>query len=217
LEEQLRKNEDETKKLHVQLNEKSHLTTQLTTEKTVIKNERDELLKNIRRVEQESENNIAKVKQKHKEELEQLSNSFLQSLGADPNKDFRTVIKDMKDNNVDLTQQVDLLAETLARKERSLIEALKAVDDLLQYEEQTITRSSDNDDNKLNFDSRNSVANNGNSNKQNIQRMKPPLPKPVTRRPSQSRDSTQLHGPNAMFFKSAMSVRNTSQPNKNTK
>lgn len=132
-EEQGRNYDDQIKKLKAQILDDRQNMSHLQIQANNCKKERDDAIKLLNKMQHENEASILKTKQKHKDELEHLSNGFLQSLGASPGKDAYTVIKELKDNNTNLTKQVDLLAETLARKEKSLFEALKAVDEVLQH------------------------------------------------------------------------------------
>jgi len=71
---------------------------------------------------------------------EKLSTGFLQSLGAEPGKDVTTVIKELKAENVSLKKNVNELAETLARKSQSLLDALQAVDNINNAAEEATKR-----------------------------------------------------------------------------
>merc|ERR1712087_390622 len=76
-------------------------------------------------------------KAKHKAEIKSIMSGFLQSLGAEPGTDPTVVITKLKKDNGQLQNKVDTLAETLARKQQSLIAALQAVDSLAMEDEKT--------------------------------------------------------------------------------
>eukprot|EP01083_Nonionella_stella_P046496 124521_1 len=72
-----------------------------------------------------------KLKQKHAAEMSKLYSGLVESIPS------TTVIATLKNNNIELKNTVDTLAESLARKQQSLIEALQAVDNIASNDEKT--------------------------------------------------------------------------------
>merc|ERR1712038_2030154 len=79
---------------------------------------------------------LRKLQTKHRQQIEKLTAGFLQSLGVEPDddRDISTVLKDLKADNEDLNDRVDILGVSLARKQQSLWEALQAVDNIAMEE-----------------------------------------------------------------------------------
>ncbi|ETO16119.1 hypothetical protein RFI_21239, partial [Reticulomyxa filosa] len=106
---------------------------------TMISSEREEAFRILRKMEKDHESKLQKLKIKHNEELEvsaeylrichiyQVTNGILQTLGAEAGQDIFKVIRQLKDKNNLLQQQVDVLAETYPKQ---LFKALHAVDDI---------------------------------------------------------------------------------------
>jgi len=196
-----------------------------------MRNERDETFALLTKIEKQHASMVKNVKSKHKSEMAQLSAGFLQSLGADPGTDVAAVVKELRTTNENLQQEVDQLAETLARKNLSLMEALTAVDDIaiedsnsksqLHHfrESQTLssprmgghrrTPSSGLRERVKSFHHRRKSLRNSSNQSISDESVLSGLPKPPKRRNSQlgllpMNGSKPQHRPTATFFKEAV-------------
>ena len=178
--------------LQSQVEDDSNTIKNLKTQRDAMRNERDESFKILTKIEKDHQLKIKKLKDKHKMDMSKLSTGFLQSLGAEPGKDVRKYIKDLKQNNVELKEQVETLAETLARKERSLIEALQAVDQLVVDDEKY-------EQAQLVINQQQQILNNNNNKSK---RPKNPLPAPPPNKKNKKDIKTYWNQakPNATFF-----------------
>eukprot|EP01083_Nonionella_stella_P124505 375984_1 len=126
---------DELRKAKQIVDDDRNTIRHLKEQRQAMKKERDEAYTLIDKMEKKYEMTLKKERQKHKNEVDKLSAGFLQSLGAEPGKDVTTVIKELKQRNVALQANVDTLAETLARKQQSLLQALEAMDNIAMEDE----------------------------------------------------------------------------------
>eukprot|EP00484_Ammonia_sp_Unknown_P027724 CAMPEP_0197039940 /NCGR_PEP_ID=MMETSP1384-20130603/16700_1 /TAXON_ID=29189 /ORGANISM="Ammonia sp." /LENGTH=577 /DNA_ID=CAMNT_0042470615 /DNA_START=40 /DNA_END=1773 /DNA_ORIENTATION=+ len=125
----------QTTKFQQQVEDDRHVIRHLQQQRTSMKSERDESFSLLATLEKEHSMTVKKLKAKHKAELDALTNGLLQSLGAEAGKDITAVVKELKHQNLELKKTVNTLAESLARKQQSLLEALQAVDDTTMQEE----------------------------------------------------------------------------------
>ena len=90
-------------------------------------------------------------------------------MGAEPGKDVTTVIKELKGNNVELKRTVDTLAESLSRKQISLIEALQAVDNTqMEFDQYKQQKMEENKQQLMNDEADNNNNNNTSGKKGKI-------------------------------------------------
>eukprot|EP01084_Bolivina_argentea_P266966 452999_1 len=222
---------DQLRKLKNQLDDDRQTIKHLNQQRKAIQIERDETFTLLTKIEKEHSTMIKKEKNKHKQEMEKLSAGFLQSLGAEPGKDVRSVIKELRDNNQSLQDKVDTLAETLSRKQQSLIEALQAVDHISIMEEeknqfQNIMKPKQPHQQQNGKFARRmsrslaqmkkSLNNNDNNNDIEIKQLSS-LPKPPKRRNSQIGFGNEKphHRPTATFFKKAVGDNSASSYSQN--
>jgi len=112
--------------------------------------ERDESIALLAQMEQQHRAEVKKLKAKHKKQMQTLTAGFLQSLGVETkvgdeedggnggqfdSENVTTLIKSLKTDNGVLSEKVDTLAVSLARKQQSLWEALQAVDNIAMEDE----------------------------------------------------------------------------------
>merc|ERR1712130_961546 len=131
---------DQLRKLKQIVDDDRQTIKHLNQQRNAMKAERDESFALLAKMDEKHSAKFKKEKNKHKSELEKLSSGFLQSLGAEPGKDVMTVIKELKAENVSLKKNVDELAETLARKSQSLLDALEAVHNMNDLQEEAVQR-----------------------------------------------------------------------------
>ncbi|ETO00957.1 hypothetical protein RFI_36483, partial [Reticulomyxa filosa] len=86
--------------------------THMESQNVTLTSERDDAFRLLRKIEKDHESKMQKLKAKHNEELEQVSNGFTQSLGIEAGQDIKVVVKQLREKNELLQQQVDILAET---------------------------------------------------------------------------------------------------------
>merc|ERR1719361_1479606 len=224
---------ERVRKYQTQVDDDKVTIKHLKQQHKAMRNERDETFALLTKIEKQHASMVKNVKSKHKSEMAQLSAGFLQSLGADPGTDVAAVVKELRTNNVKLQQQVDQMAETLARKNQSLIEALQAVDSIAMEDEKHQSELQNfREEQKMALSPRASHRRNPSSgirdkvkafhqrrkslrhsSQQSISDVDPSalsgLPKPPKRRNSQlglhTPNSKPHHRPTATFFKDAMS------------
>merc|ERR1712154_129892 len=131
---------DQLRKLKQIVDDDRQTIKNLNQQRNAMKAERDESFALLAKMDEKHSAKFKKEKNKHKSEQEKLSSGFLQSLGAEPGKDVMTVIKELKAENVSLKKNVDELAETLARKSQSLLDALEAVHNMNDLQEEAVQR-----------------------------------------------------------------------------
>jgi len=132
---------EESKRLHQQLHrlqqqmeDDSHVIRHLQQQRTAMKSERDEAFALLSKLEKEHASYVQKLKAKHCAELDTLTTGLLHTLGAQPGRDVYGATKTLKAENAHLKDTVDTLAESLSRKQQSLMEALQAVDNVCAAE-----------------------------------------------------------------------------------
>merc|ERR1719499_2098687 len=128
---------DQLRKFKTIIDDDRNTIKHLKQQRNAMKVERDETFALITKLEKEHNAVIKKVQKQHREQIQKLTAGFLQSLGVEPDdeRDIGTVLKDLKEDNEDLNDRVDILGVSLARKQQSLWEALQAVDNIAMEEQ----------------------------------------------------------------------------------